>query len=321
MTFPILVRVFAFVLSMAALTGSVRGAGDSAPSANPSEAERGTSLSREERRAQFPLGGVHDLQVVRKSSESRDDAIVSDLTFAAAPGSSLDRTAAFLIRPKEGAVRAAVLWVHWLGKPETTNRSEFLGEASALAGRGVVSLLVDAAWARPGWYEQRVLEEDYGNSVAQVVALCRAIELLRGEAGSAVPVAIVGHDYGAMYASIAASVGGPVKTCVFIACTPSLLDWAFYHAKPKSMPDYLHRNRGLEMRDYLGELGGASVLCQFAEKDRYVPLAKAADFFAAVSGRKQMTVYGGATHEMAQPATIRADREAWLMRELSLDRK
>jgi cephalosporin-C deacetylase-like acetyl esterase len=213
-----------------------------------------------------------------------------------------------------------VLWVHWLGDPQTTNRTQYLEEAQALAARGVVSVLVDAMWARPRWYRDRVLEEDYRTSVGQVIALRRALDLLLAQPGvDRSRVALVGHDYGAMYGAIVAGVDGRAKTHVLIAPTASLLDWAFFYGKkPVSMEAYRREHDALSLCDHLAAAPGVAFYFQFAEKDEYVPLPRALALFGAPAGVKQLSIYGGAGHEMAAPAAIRADRTAWLARELAL---
>jgi len=277
-----------------------------------------TPDSIEARRALFAYDRTAGFGLEEKRVEIRGGAQIRDVSFLATPGAN-GRVAAYLVRPREQPVRAAILWVHWLGEPATTNRTEFLDEAVALAGRGVVSLLVDTMWAKPRWYRDRVLDDDYKNSVVQVIALRRAMDLLAQQPGAA-PLAIVGHDYGGMYATIAAGLEPRAKTCVFIACTASLRDWAFFQKQPAAMEAYLRENRPLELCDYLATLQGASLLFQCAEHDQYVPLVKAQEFFAAAPPTKQMIVYGGAEHSMSSPANIRLDRTAWLARELGLDR-
>ncbi len=214
---------------------------------------------------------------------------------------------------------AGILWVHWLGEPATTNRTEFLEEAGSLARRGAVSLLVDAMWARPGWYQQRVLAEDFTRYVRQVIELRRALDLLamRPEVDAA-RIGLVGHDYGAMHGVIAAALDERVRTCVFIAATPSFNDWAFYVQKPDDMDAYLRQTAPLELVDYAAALTGRPVFLQFARVDPYVPTAKAEAFFAAFGKPRRMQVYDGAGHEMTAPLAIRADRTAWLVHELHL---
>jgi hypothetical protein len=181
-------------------------------------------------------------------------------------------------------------------------------------------VLVDAMWSKPRWYRDRVLEQDYATSIGQVVALRRGLDLLLAQKGvDTSRLALVGHDYGAMYGAIVAGVDGRAKTHVAIAATASLLDWAFfYNKKPVSMEAYLKEHEALSLCDHLAAAGPISFLFQVAEKDEYVTLPKATALFAAPTGPKQLIVYGGAGHEMTAPATIRSDRTAWLARELGL---
>ncbi len=262
-----------------------------------------------------PLG----VQVV--GTKTVGGAIVQDVTFVSRPDTPAERIAAYIVAPATPAPSMpAVLWVHWLGEPATTNRTEFLDEATALAARGVVSVLVDAMWAKPRWYPNRVLEDDYATSIGQVVSLRRSLDLLLGQAGvDRTRVALVGHDYGGMYGAIVAGVDGRARTHVLIAATASLLDWAFfYDKKPVSRETYLRQHEALSLCDHLAAATTVSFFFQFAEQDRFVTLPKAQALFGAAPGAKQMAIYGGAGHEMTAPASIRADRTAWLVRELAI---
>jgi dienelactone hydrolase len=277
------------------------------------------SMSTESRTTDiFDYDKTADFAVANVKVDSRGDAQIRDLAFQSVPGDKFGRVAAFLVEPREKA-RAAVLWVHWLGHPSTSNRTEFLDEAVELASRGAVSLLIDAMWAKPEWYRHRVLEQDYADGVAQVAVLRRALDYLQQQSSvRELPLAIVGHDYGGMYATIAAAHEPRTRACVFIACTPSLLDWAFFVQKPASMDAYVQQNARLDLRTHLASIANASILFQFAEHDKYVPLSKAQEFFAAAPNPKHMIVYGGAGHDMMRPASIRSDRTAWLVHELGL---
>jgi pimeloyl-ACP methyl ester carboxylesterase len=243
-----------------------------------------------------------------------------EISFAGDPrGAAPTTVAATLLVPDGSEKCAGVLWVHWLGEPATTNRSEFLDEASALAARGVVSLLVDTMWAKPHWYRNRMLAEDFSNYVRQVVELRRALDLLasRPEVDAA-RLALVGHDYGAMHGIIAAAFDARVRTCVLIAATPSFNDWAFYVEKPADLEAYLQQMAPLDLLDYAHGLASRPVLLQFAREDFYVPIPRAEKLFQALAEPRRMEIYDGAGHDMAAPAAIRADRTAWLVERLGL---
>ena len=126
------------------------------------------------------------------------------------------------------AKRPAVLFVHWLGDPKTTNRSEFLPDAVALAKRGAVSLLVDAMWAQDSWFSTvRSTGTDYAQSIAQVVALRRALDVLLAQPDvDPNRIAYVGHDFGAMYGALVAGVDPRARYYVFM--TPAIEFWDWY---------------------------------------------------------------------------------------------
>jgi dienelactone hydrolase len=223
---------------------------------------------------------------------------------------------AYLVPGAGPAAHPGVLWVHWLGEPATTNRTQFLAEAIALAPRGITSLLVDAMWSQPKWYEQRVPEQDFENSRRQVVALRRALDLLQSQSGvDKTRLGVVGHDYGGMYAMLMAGADPRAKTYVYVATASSLSHWAFFANQPRSKVDYLCQNAVLELTDALRQVAGASVLFQFGSRDAYVSRADTAVQLAAVPGRKERKFYD-AEHEMAAPE-IAADRDAWLLKELN----
>ncbi len=246
--------------------------------------------------------------------ESRGGALVRDLAFTAA-----DRPVrAYLVAPAtaEGPL-AAILYVHWLGDPATTNRTEFLDEAVALASRGVVSLLVDAMWATPKWYRDRIPEEDYVRSVKQVVELRRAMDLLLAQPGvDPQRVALVGHDFGAMYGVIAGALDRRAKAYVFMAGTPHFADWFLFARQPQDPAAYRVQLAPLDPVCFVARLAPAPVFFQFAQHDEYVSAAQAAEFYAAAGPRKQMATYD-AGHDLHTPE-VAADRLAWLFRELEL---
>jgi dienelactone hydrolase len=250
------------------------------------------------------------------SSESRGDVDVRDITFSPAPGREIK---AYLVVPKGSGPFAGILWVHWLGAAKS-NRTQFVDEAVALAPKGAVSLLVDAMWATPQWFTNRIPEKDYENSIRQVIELRRSLDLLLSQMNvDRTRIGFVGHDYGAMYGMLMAGVEKRVKTYVFIAATQSLNDWAFLGPQPKSKAAYLKQNADLELTDSLRHNRDASKFFQFGKSDFYVSRADAAVVFAAANEPKQRKIYD-APHEM-EPKEIASDRDEWLIKELKLDNR
>jgi len=248
--------------------------------------------------------------------EKRAGAFVHDVTFTAIPGSN-DEIKAYLVVPEGKGPFAGVLWVHWLGEPATTNRTQYLSEAVGLAPKGVVSLLIDAMWSAPDWYSNRIPERDFDRSMSQVIALRRATDLLASQS-TVDPdrLAFVGHDYGAMYGMLVAGLDQRAKAYVFIAAAPSLSDWAFFGRQPRSKAEYLRQNAVLELTDSLRRVKNASTLFQFANADPYVSRASTAVLFDAAHEPKEKKFYD-ANHSMSAP-TVAADRDAWLAKALGL---
>ncbi len=261
----------------------------------------------------FNYDATADLAIQEIGVETKNDNVsVHDITFKAA-----DQTIkAYLVIPPGSGPFPGILWTHWLGEPETTNRTQFLQEAVALASNGIVSLLVDAMWSTPDWYRNRTLEDDYANSIRQVVALRRAMDLLTSRPNVDITrIAFVGHDYGAMYGMIAAGVDGRAKAYVFLAAVPSLSDWAFYGKQPLSKADYIRQNAVLELTDYLRAIKNANILFQFAKEDIYISYMQSQVLFRAASEPRTLKMYD-ADHSMDKPE-IRSERDEWLLQQLT----
>jgi len=269
----------------------------------------------DDRAALFRYDAAADLKVQDTGVEKQGSASVHDLRFT--PVAGQDPVKAYLVVPEGTGPFAGILWVHWLGEPATTNRTEFLKEAVSLAPKGVVSLLVDAMWSVPEWYLKRVPEQDYDTSIRQVVAIRRAMDLLvaRPDVDKA-RIGYVGHDYGGMYGMIANGLDRRARTHVYIAVVPSLSDWAFFSRQPTSKVEYLRKNAVLELTDYVRQAKGTSTLFQFAKNDVYVSRADSAVLMGAAADPKERRFYD-ADHGMAVTPAV-SDRDAWLLKELGL---
>ena len=246
---------------------------------------------------------------------TRDGAVLRDITFADSRGKPVK---AYVVRPAAPTAHslAGILYVHWLGNPSTTNRTEFLHEAVALADRGIVSVLIDAMWAQPQWYQNRVPEEDFDQSVSQIKTLRRALDLLLAERGiDRDRIAFVGHDFGAMYGAVMGAVDRRPSSYVLIAGTPHFADWFLFARQPANPDAYRAQLASLDPIHFVGQLTPAPVFFQFAANDDYVTPEAAAQFYAAARPRKQSATYN-ARHDM-QDADAAADRIAWLLRTLS----
>lgn len=255
------------------------------------------------------------------SRQEKDGALLREITYATLDGK---RNGATLVTPAGDATRderrPAVLFVHWYGPPEpTSNRSQFVPDAIELARVGGVSLLIDTPWSDPDYFPKRKREEDYDRSVAQVKDLRRAMDLLLAQPGiDPARVAYVGHDFGAMYGVLAASVDPRIRLFVFMAGTRSFSDW-FLLGEPKlegeARQKFIDRLAALDPIAALSKLHGIPLLFQFATDDRYVPKATADALVAAAPGKPDVMTYE-AEHELNEAAT--RDRVEWLKKRLKL---
>jgi len=250
--------------------------------------------------ARFPDPGT-PLAVQTLSTADRSGTQVVELTYAGAPGIAPVRGT--LVRPPEGTPRGpAVLWVHWLGEPATTNRTEFLDEAVQLAKRGVVSLLVDALWSKPDWYKQRTQDEDPAAFSAQVVSLRRGLDLLAQQPGvDPGKLALVGHDFGGMTGLLASAADGRPRCHVLLALTPRFEHWMFYDPKkhPTDEADYRRKLAVLDPID-----------------DFYVPADQIERWREALRGKGELRTY--ATSHAMEASQALTDRQEFLRKTLGL---
>lgn len=256
---------------------------------------------------------------VRPAGErSRDGVEERQFTFTTPFGR---RRAAFMVRPERGEEPfAAILYVHWYeSEAPNSNRTQFLGEAIDLAGRGVVSLLVETMWSDRDWFIKRSQAGDYDASLQQIAELRLALDLLLAEPGvDAGRLAYVGHDFGGMYGiSMGASDQRP-KAYVVMAATPRFPDWFLYYPplEGDEREAFIQQMAPLDPITNVAALAPAPVFFQFATDDPHVPKQRAEEFFAAAAEPKQVGWYqaGHALNEQAD-----ADRRAWLAEQLRLN--
>jgi predicted esterase len=249
---------------------------------------------------------------VRETKRREDNGVLlRDITYATLTGGT---NAATVITPKAPPAKPApaILFVHWYGPPApTSNRTQFIPDGVALARQGVTSLLIDTPWSEPKWFPTRKGEEDYPRSVQQVRDLRRALDVLLTQPGiDPTRVAYVGHDFGAMYGTLAAVVDARVTHFVFMAGTASFSDWFLYRPKleGEAREKFIAQLAPLDPVRWVPKLRGP-VLMQFADTDEHVSTARREQLAAAAPKGADVRVYK-AGHELSEEST--RERLAWL---------
>lgn len=252
-----------------------------------------------------------DVQVV--STESRPGGVeVRDITFANLSGG---RTEAYLVVPPNP--QAGIVYVHWYEPPDpTSNRSQFVEEAVEMARHGVVSLLPATMWSDFEWFPKRKREDDVKNAVAQAKELRRALDVLAAQPGVR-RIAYVGHDFGAMFGAVLASVDRRPMAYALQAGTPRFSNWYLYGPpmKEPARSEFIESLKIVDPVTHIGRAFPAPVFLQFATRDFYVPHDKAEEFWQAARQPKEIVFYD-AVHGMNEQARI--DRIAWLKKAMNL---
>ncbi|HEY1265137.1 MAG TPA: hypothetical protein VGF06_16530 [Terriglobales bacterium] len=267
-------------------------------------------------RGLFDYDDSRPLNVEEAGAEPADGLVVHDIRFNDVADGPMR---AYLVVPEGKGPFAAILYVHWLGDPETSNRTQFLEEAKQMARKGVVGLLVEMPWSNQYWYRSRKIENDYDFSVRQVQNLRRALDLLsRRPDVDRKRIALVAHDFGASFGAILIGVDSRLRCAVLMAGTPVLSDWFLLSATLEG-PErhaYIARMGPLDPVNFVGKAKSVPILMQFATEDQYVPREKAELFARAAADPKELRWYQTGHPMNAQAA---ADRVLWLHQHLALN--
>jgi dienelactone hydrolase len=249
------------------------------------------------------------------------DAVRVDQVSIDVPGQApLD---AFLVRPDgSGQGRrhayAGVVDLHWFEPGHASaDASEFLPEAVELANRGVVSVLPQQRFP---WEADPVGDERDVAAVNRGIDDARAAfdYLARQRSVDPDRLAIVGHDYGAMYGAVVAQTDPRVSATVLMALDATWANWFdlfWLHLEGDDEAAYFALFTGLDPIHNVTRLGPAQ-LFQWAETDDFIP-ADVRDQFAAATPASPATTYPGIDHSLDLTAA-EADRIQFLSTQLDL---
>jgi pimeloyl-ACP methyl ester carboxylesterase len=228
-------------------------------------------------------------------------------------GSGAAEVEAYVVEPADGPVRAGVLFLHWLGD-HRSDRTQFLSESRALAREGVRSVLPAG---RLPWLPDPVdAETDIANLEVEQRRLGAALDRLASGAPSGTPLALVGHDFGAMHGLALAARRPVFAAVVAIAATPRWGDWFLRFWKIRhDRHEYLRRLAPYDPVETARSLN-VRTLWQFSERDFFIAPMSALELAGAQSSEPTIEWYQ-ADHAM-RSARARAARAAFLRRELGL---
>jgi dienelactone hydrolase len=227
---------------------------------------------------------------------------------------------AYLVR-SGGALRpgshAGILFLHWLGQIHS-DRSEFLAEAIELAPRGAVSLLPQGTFP---WQAAPTGKRRDVTRIRQQLAVFRASLnwLIARRYVDRSRVAVVGHDYGAMYGALLANSDPRVHAAVL--ATPDAT-WGHWFVKywlgytGKRAARYKAMFASLQPVRHVSRLGKHE-LFQWAGQDVFVS-AGVRKRFARHAPQARVDLYPTSDHQLTDAA--QADRDAFLAHELALSR-
>ena len=228
-------------------------------------------------------------------------------------GGGDSRVEAWIVEPADGRVRAGILFLHWLGEHHS-DRTQFLAEARAYAEQGVRCVLPAG---RLPWEPDPVdARTDITNIEIEQLRLGAALDRLASGLSKGTPLALVGHDFGAMHGLVLASRRQAFKSAVLIAATPRWGDWflRFWRVGGDRF-DYLRRLAPYDPVTVARDLR-AKALWQFSERDFYIAAMSAIEL-ARASGPDPMIEWYQADHAMRSVRARRA-RARFLRRELRL---
>jgi dienelactone hydrolase len=207
----------------------------------------------------------------------------------------------------DGRPRAGVLWLHWLGHRHN-DRGEFLPLAVELASRGVVSLL--PAGHFPWVPNPDGTATDVQRVRDQVAAHALALDHLCAQPGvDPARVALVGHDYGAMYGALVADQDERVSTVALQALDASWASWFgtyWLELEGQRREEYAARFAALEPVDAVSRLAervGDAMLLQWAGNDTFVtPEVRAA--YESANPKARSVEYADADHMLGDRAAV-----------------
>ena len=230
-----------------------------------------------------------------------------------------------LVIPDDSSVHPCIEFVHWL-EPEAqnSNKSQFLPHAKELAKEGILSILPDAFWStkpedfkkNPKLWWKTEYEFDKNLCIKQIINLLRIHDyILSLDAVDKNRIALVGHDFGAMFGAILLNFIKNYKAFVLIAATTNIHHWFKFGSdlSEEELSIYSEQMKVFDPINYIDMISPSPILMQFALDDFYVPKEVAEDFYSKAKHPKELLWYH-AKHGMVKQTF--EDMKEWILKNL-----
>lgn len=271
--------------------------------------------SKPEARGPFDYDSDASLEFKDNGRVNRNYPIeIRDVSYAS-PGGD-DEVTAFLVKPPGKGPFPGVILVHGAG----ADRRQLVLQATWLAGRGAVALVVDSPFARnpgiefpegiPGLRVERDL------IVKNVQELRRAVDVLEEHAGvEDEKIGYIGYSAGARTGAILAGNEDRVDAYVFISGGSAPISEVTKAVPPDVRSDVEMILTEVDPLRHIREAAPAKIRFQNGRRDEVVPRAALLALYRAASKPKEIRWYD-ASHEPT--AAVYRDTMSWLTKELGL---
>jgi dienelactone hydrolase len=242
---------------------------------------------------------------------------LEDIAFDAPSGNEIN---AYLLKPAKEGKYPAILYLHWYESySPVTNRTQHLNEGVAWAENGVISLHISTPWSDAPWFFKRDKEADLGFTMKQAEDFRAALNILLSlDEVDTERIAVVGHDFGAMYGALAFAEDKRVKAFVFIAGTAAFPDWFMFSRRDYNAEQEAAFRKQFEPLDPVAQIGKFAptpILLQFGTGDFYTPDARVEALWNAANEPKHKSSFEGG-HGLNEDA--RTERVIWLAEKLGV---
>jgi esterase/lipase len=230
-----------------------------------------------------------------------------------------------LVIPKYGESHSGIEFIHWLEtEAEDSNRTQFLSHAKELAKYGYTSILPDGFWSttpekfkkNPKLWWKTEYEFDKNLCVTQIINLLRVHDYFTSlDNVNSNKIALVGHDFGAMFGCLLINFVKTYKAFVLIAATTRFHHWFRFGSKlsEEELKDYGEKMSTFDPINYISSMTPNPILMQFALDDFFVPKEVAKNYYSSANDPKELLWYE-AKHGMIEQTFT--DMKNWIKKSL-----